>query len=219
MFVPELYQVRDETWLRDVMRDHPLATLNTNGADVPYSTHLPALLAPAIPDDAPLVGSEVIGHLNRANPHWRSLSDGMRALLVFQGPGAYVTPATYGLDPAAPTWDFVSIHLHGRLRLVQDREETFEVILATVKQLESTQGEEWDPTSSLEYFRRILPGVGAFRLEIEGVDAMFKLSQEMPAEMRELVIRHFEDREGNRRKLGRLMREHGPCAVSQEAGA
>lgn len=217
MFVPAFYRADSEEWPRRIIRDHALATLTTNGADVPYATHLPSLLAPGVPEGAPLVGSELIGHMNRSNPHWRSLTDGMRALMVFQGPGCYVTPTVYRTNPAAPTWDFVSVHLRGRLRLVQGEEQTFQIILATVERLESTFRGTWDPASSLEYFRQILPGVGAFRLEIEAVDTMLKLSQEKTVDVQELVIQSFEDGDGNGPQLARMMREYGLGAMSGEA--
>ncbi|MFK8906302.1 FMN-binding negative transcriptional regulator [Streptomyces sp. YS-3] len=216
MFVPKIYRVDGDEWPRRIIREHALATLTTNGEPFPYATHLPALLAPDTPPDAPLAGSEVWGHMNRANPHWRALADGSPALLVFQGPGAYVTPAVYGVDPAAPTWDFVSVHVRGRLRPVRDREETLRIILATVRHLEGSLGDAWDPTSSLDYFRQILPGVGAFRLEVEEVDAMFKLSQEKDAEVRERVVDRFENGHGDHPRLAQLIRCHGDGPSGKE---
>ena len=44
---------------------------------------------------------------------------------------------------------------------------------------------------SLGYFDRIVDGVGAFEFDIIGVDAMFKLSQEQPAEVQTRVVRSF----------------------------
>ncbi|MFF3980602.1 FMN-binding negative transcriptional regulator [Streptomyces sp. NPDC001828] len=217
MYVPDVYRVEGDEWPRRVIAEHALATLTTNGPEFPHATHLPSLLAPGTPGDAPLVGAELLGHMNRANPHWRALAPGAPALMVFQGPGAYVTPAVYHVEPAAPTWDFVSVHVRGRLRPVQDREETLRIILATVAHLEGTVGDTWDPTPSLGYFRRILPGVGAFRLEIQAVDAMFKLSQEKDDEVRQRVVDRFEDGDGRHRGLAELIRVHGGDACGREA--
>jgi transcriptional regulator len=44
---------------------------------------------------------------------------------------------------------------------------------------------------SLDYFRKILPGVGAFRLKVTGAEGMFKLSQEQPGEVRARVREAF----------------------------
>ncbi len=210
MFVPRQYRARDEKWHRRIICDHPLATLVTNGESEPHATRLPALIAPGEPGSGPLVGVEIIGHMNRANPHWKALADGTPARLMFDGPGGFVTPAVYRTDPAAPTWNFAAVHVCGRLRPVLDPEDTLEIVRWTAERLEERFGAAWDPSSSLDYFRRILPGVGAFRLETVSVEAMFKLSQDKSTEVQESVIQRYEaDRSGAYWPLARLMREFG----------
>ncbi|GAA2586380.1 FMN-binding negative transcriptional regulator [Dactylosporangium fulvum] len=210
MFVPSHYRIEDEEWHRRIIDGHPLATLTTNGATVPWATRLPALVAPDEPESGPLAGTEIVGHLNRANPHWKALADGTYARLMFDGPGGFVTPAVYPCDPSAPTWNFAAVHVCGRLRLIREPEETLEVVRWTAERLEGRFGAGWDQTSSVDYFRRIVHGVGAFRLSIESVEALFKLSQEKPADVQESVIRHYEaDMSGANWPIARLMREAG----------
>jgi transcriptional regulator len=218
MFVPSLYRASDETWHRRIISDHPLATLVTNGEFAPHATRLPALVAPGQPESAPLTGVEFIGHMNRANPHWRALRDGTPARLMFDGPGGFVTPAVYQTDPAAPTWDFAIVHVCGRVRLIRDTEETLEVVRCTAQTLEQRFGDMWDATSSIGYFREILPGVGAFRLVAESVEAMFKLSQEKSPQVQESVIKRFEaDPSGAYWSLARLMRDFGIGSTEAQA--
>lgn len=210
MFVPRQYRARDEKWHRRIICDHPLATLVTNGEFEPHATRLPALIAPGEPESGPLVGVEIIGHMNRANPHWSALADGIPARLMFDGPSGFVTPVVYRTNPAAPTWNFAAVHVCGRLRLVRDQGEALQIVRWTAERLEERFGARWDPTSSLNYFRQILPGVGALRLEVESVEAMFKLSQEKSAEVQESVIKRYDaDRSGAYWPLARLMREFG----------
>jgi len=210
MFVPGHYRVTDDAWHRRIIGDHPLVTLVTNGETLPYATRLPAVVAPDQPASGPLVGTEIYGHLNRANPHWAALRDGTRARLMFDGPSAFVTPAVYNEDPAAPTWDFAVVHLCGRIQPIPHAEETLAVVRWTAERLEHRFGDGWDQTSSVDYFRRILPGVGAFRLHVESVEALFKLSQEKNADVQESVIRRYEaDESGTGWPLARLMRGFG----------
>jgi transcriptional regulator len=210
MFVPAIYRSDDGAWQRRIMRDHPLATLVSNGEHVPYATRLPSLIRPGTTAGRPLIGAELIGHMNRANPHWASLTDGMRAGILFDGPGGYVTPAIYRIDPAAPTWDFISVHVHGRLKLITNREETLQVVRWTAQALEDRFGDNWDQASSIDYFRQIISGVGAFYLDIDSVDAMFKLSQEKAPEVQRSVIQRFmADGGGNGRQLAELMCDFG----------
>ncbi len=202
MHVPETYRAPDLSWTLQVMRRHPLALLASDGTRMLHASHVPVILRDAPQAaSAGLDGRVLIGHMNRANPHWDSLSDGLPVLLVFSGPDGYVSPSVYGFTPAAPTWDFTTVHVRGTVRPLQGDEATLGVVSATVKTLEAEFGNGWDMSESLAYFRRILPGVGAFEIVIESVEAMFKLSQEYDQPTRERVISWFagDERCGNPR--------------------
>ncbi|MFD4633068.1 FMN-binding negative transcriptional regulator [Streptomyces sp. NPDC058284] len=209
MYVPPIYRAEDRVWLRRVVEQYPLATLVTNGPRVPYATHLPVIFSPdASPGDGGPEGVTLLGHMNRANSHWDSLTDGADAQLIFTGPHGYVTPAVYGTTPAAPTWNFVSVHLQGKLRPIPGFEETLEVVQRTVLAYEKDFGVGWEMDSSLEYFRGIGPAVGAFRFEVESADGMFKLSQEQEPEIRKRVADHFgADVTGRGGELAAFIRE------------
>ncbi|MBB5804999.1 amino acid adenylation domain-containing protein [Saccharothrix ecbatanensis] len=210
MYVPKQYQSREHAWTRFVMRNHPLATLVTPGPRVPQATHVPVIFAPGSPQSGDVVGTTLLGHLNRANPHWRWLEDDMTAKLVFAGPHGYVTPVDYHTEPAAPTWNFVTVHVVGTLRRIEDLDGTLEVVRGTVLAYENDFGVGWNPESSLDYFRSIGRAVGAFQLRVEHVDAMFKLSQGQTPEQQDRIIARFEAADsGVRRDVGRIMREFG----------
>jgi transcriptional regulator len=194
MYVPPMYRARShrQTWA--VVTGYPLALLVTNGAGVPYATHLAAVAADGDGDGDEIVGASILGHLNRANPHWSALTDGMSGKLVFSGPNAYISPVVYDPGPAAPTWNFVAVHVVGRLRLITDREETLTVVRRTAALLEKAFGGGWDQRPSVDYFRSIVGGVGAFELEVESVDAMFKLSQEKHHDIQRRIASHLTTR-------------------------
>lgn len=195
MYVPSDYRPKDPSWVLDVVRTHALATLVSNGPHGPYATHLPAIPAEETlgrgSGETGLVGTVFHGHLNRTNPHWQALAERGEALLVFQGPGAYVSPTVYRTSPAAPTWNFVAVHLRGTLSRLAPGPQTLDVIKETVRAYERDHGTGWDMTDSLGYFERIAPAVGAFRFDVEQAEAMFKLSQEKPDETRDLVADAF----------------------------
>ncbi|MEV7939315.1 FMN-binding negative transcriptional regulator [Kitasatospora sp. NPDC088264] len=213
MFVPGQYRPPDGTWMTDLVRANPLALLVTNGAaDGPLATHLPVIPEPA-PDasDRPtdLSGAVLLGHMNKANPQWKALADETAAVLTFTGPHAYVSPTTYAYTPAAPTWNFTAVHLRGRLSKLAPGEETLQVVCSTVEAFEEDHGTGWDMSGSLDYFRRILPAVGAFRFTVTKAEGMFKLSQEQKPEVRERVRAVFGECPSTRHRetaalMGRL---------------
>ncbi|NGN67715.1 FMN-binding negative transcriptional regulator [Streptomyces sp. A7024] len=204
MFVPSPYREPDGTWMADLVRGNPLALMVSNGsADTgPYATHLPVIAAPQTGGAWPhgLDGATLLGHMNRANPHWKALSETDISLLTFTGPHAYVSPTVYGTTPAAPTWDFTSVHVRGTLEKIDTEEETLDVVRATVRCFEKEFGADWDMTESLPYFRKILPAVGAFRFTVTGAEGMFKLSQEQAPEIRDRVKASFSGRECTRHR-------------------
>ncbi|WP_413810981.1 FMN-binding negative transcriptional regulator [Streptomyces sp. OE57] len=193
MFVPEHYRTEDQRWPVRIVQDNPLALLMSNReGQPPYASHVPVIVLPRQREELERTGrwqgAVLHGHMNRANPHWKSLTDGQPAGLVFQGPAGYVSPSLYDTTPAAPTWNFTAVHVQGRLRLVEDEEATLGVVSATAGQLEERFGEQWSMDSSVGYFRQLLPGVGAFELHVEECDAMFKLSQEKEHDVRHAVM-------------------------------
>lgn len=210
MFVPSLYQPKDPAWLRLVIADYPLAVLVTNGPEVPYATHCPIIVESEPPEGQGVVGATLLGHMNRANPHWSSLTNFVNAQLIFSGPHSYVTPAIYRTTPAAPTWDYISVHLRGTLCVITDFDETLQVVRRTVEVYEEAFGDGWDPQPSLDYFRSIGPAVGAFRIHVDDADGMFKLSQEKELETQDRVLARFaEAPSGTAKDLAEMMRALG----------
>ena len=112
----------------------------------------------------------------------------------------------YQTTPAAPTWNFTSVHAQCVLERIESLEETLQVVQHTVRSFESAFGAGWDMSQSLDYFRRIVPAVGAFRATVTRADGMFKLSQEQPPEVFDRVRCEFAGHESNRhRETARLM--------------
>ncbi len=210
MFVPDDYRAPDASWMADLLRNNPLALCVTNGdaAAGPFATHLPVIRDPrtAAGEGDDLTGALLLGHMNLQNPHWRALRSGQPVLLVFTGPHAYVSPTVYGKSPAAPTWDFTAVHVHGTLERIDPGADTLDVVTSTVRAFETDLGTGWDMTDSQEYFHRLLPGVGAFRVTVTGAEGMFKLSQEQEPCLRERVRASFAERDcGRHRETARLM--------------
>ncbi|MFI5707860.1 FMN-binding negative transcriptional regulator [Kribbella sp. NPDC051620] len=197
MYVPPVYRAADPAWTRQLVRSFPLALLVSPGGTDLQATHLPVIPMPGSSSaegggDTGLVGCTLAGHMNRRNPHWAVLQDGPDGhLLIIQGPSAYITPTIYQQTPAAPTWDYVALHLRGRVVPVSAGAETLRIVQETVVNYERDHGTGWDPSGSVDYFKSIVAGVGAFTFEITGAEAMVKLSQDKPAELRDTIADHL----------------------------
>ncbi len=190
----------------------PLGVLVSNGEDVPFASHLPFIVDEINPNEPKLSGSTLLGHMDRSNPQWRALRNGSSVKVIFSGPNSYITPTIYRTEPAAPTWDYVAVHVTGTVHPLPRGEVTMDVVLRTVRQFEGEFGTDWQPDRSLDYFNEILPGVGAFRLVVSAAEGMFKLSQEKSLETRTRVVQALDSSPSEpARDLARLMKATEPA--------
>ncbi|WP_241474356.1 FMN-binding negative transcriptional regulator [Mycolicibacterium neoaurum] len=201
-----------------LVASNPIALLVTSNDGHVAGAHVPVLFYRGpqgqtaegiMADAAPLEGSLLVGHMNINNPQWRSMRRGDRALIVFQGPHGYVSPAIYGVTPSAPTWDFTAVHLTGTLSPSAEYEDVVTIVTETARRLELAFGQGWQHDASAEYIARIARGVGAFQMRVDSVETMFKLSQEQSPVLRERVAKHFGNSESvTHRALAHLIRIH-----------
>lgn len=98
--------------------ERALATARARGfgiLTVASDTGVLAAHVPFVIDDA---GTALEAHLVRSNPVARALRSGPAdALLIVSGPDAYVSPDWYDDPGQVPTWNYVAVHLRGRLAL------------------------------------------------------------------------------------------------------
>lgn len=169
----------------ELVRQNPFALLVSAVGGTPVATHTPVLLDGEAGES--FVGASLLGHLARANPQWRDWKRGTEVLVVFGGPHGYVSPTTYAVDPAVPTWDYAAVHLTGRIEVIED---VLDVVERTVAAVESCRAPVWRPSeASREVFAKLAPGVVAFRVHITAEERMFKLSQDKDDEVRARVHR------------------------------
>ncbi len=142
-------------------------------------------------------------HLSRGNALTRHL-DGMTALVVVNGPDAYVSPAWYADRAQVPTWNYVALELEGRVRRMDDSGLIGQLDTLVTQQEERT-GEGWSlaevPADKLEGLRR---GITGFELEVQAWRPTLKLHQNKSAEDRERVAAALEAR--GSQALAHLMR-------------
>lgn len=175
MYVLEQFAVTDPGLLAEVMREFPFATMVTGGIE-PVASHVPVVFEPAQP---PL--GKLTGHLARANPQWRQWSDATEALVIFQGPHAYVSPEWYVNQPAVPTWNYVAVHAYGRISLVNDGLRLEALMGELSSRFEA--GVDSDLSDAEKSYRqRMLGGIIGFEIAITRLEGKFKLSQNRPPE-------------------------------------
>lgn len=131
-------------------------------------------------------------HLARNNALARHL-DGATALIVINGPDAYVSPRWYANRDTVPTWDYVALELEGRVRAMDDAGLEAFLHAAIDKHEGKLGGEAWRASESSEkVWSGLFRGIVGFELEVLASRPTFKLSQNKPAEDRTRIADGLE---------------------------
>lgn len=132
-------------------------------------------------------------HLARGNALARHLEGGT-ALIVVNGPDAYVSPRWYDNRDTVPTWDYIALELEGRVRQMND--EGLEAFLhAAIEKHEGRlEGAPWRAEESSEkVWSGLFRGIVGFELEVLAWRPTIKLSQNKPAETRARIASGLEE--------------------------
>lgn len=200
MYVPKHFVQDDEALLIEVMRAHSFALLISNQeSGEPFVTHLPFVVR----EDADRLIIE--GHMARANPHWRFLEKEARALIVYSGPHAYVSPSLYQSKESVPTWNYIAVHAYGRVTLVHDAKSKHAAQQRLVAAIEPAYQEQFDQLRT-DYLQGMINGIVAFEFAVDRLEGKFKLSQNRPEADRRNVATVFAEGDGDQRALAAWMR-------------
>ena len=202
MFRPAYTRVDDPARLAAYLGDYPFGILTTAGADgEPMATHIPFLFR----EEGGPAGL-LLGHMARANPHWKALDGNRAARVIFPGPHGYISPAIYGEHPSVPTWNYAAVHAIGRPRALHDPEELWHLLEAQIAAYESGRAEPWRPALPEEYRRRMIAGIVGVTMPVERLEGKFKLSQNRGVEDRRRVIAALQaEPHSGGRELGAFM--------------
>ena len=62
----------------------------------------------------------LVSHMALVNSQTDGL-DGTEVLIIFNGPHAYIPSRVYEKGPAAPTWNYATVHVRGRVQLLDSQ--------------------------------------------------------------------------------------------------
>ena len=183
MYIPPYFKITDETTAHSIISENGFATLISQGDGRPIATHLPLQLN----EDKTCLH----GHFARPNPQWKDI-ESQTVLAIFHGPHCYISPSWYETDQTVPTWNYVTVHVYGKMELVHDTDESMKSLEELVAAYEAP-----DSPYSLEnvdagYLAGLSKGIQAFKLHITKIEGKAKLSQNHPADRRERVILQLE---------------------------
>lgn len=184
MYIPKHFQVNDEELIYDFIEKYSFATLFSQHNGEPYATHLPLTLNKS--------ENALYGHFARQNEQWKDIEN-QKVLIVFQGPHCYISPSWYETSKAVPTWNYISIHLYGKMEIVENPNVIFNSLDDMVNKYEKADSSYNLKHVDSKFIEGMSKGIVAFKVNITKIEAKAKLSQNHPVERQELVIEHLEN--------------------------
>ena len=170
MYIPSHSAQNDPAILLEVMQRHNFATLMSNVDGAPYATHLPMFIRR---DDDTF---HIEGHFARANPHWQALESDPKALIVFQGPHTYISPALLANANRVPTWNYIAVHATGLVTIDHTAEAKLLMLSKLIAQHEPDYQPRFDAMNP-DLSSRLVNAIVAFEMKVEKLEGKFKLDQ------------------------------------------
>ena len=167
--------------LFDLMRAHSLGTVCVAGDAGLAAYHVPfELIAPT--EQAPF--GILRGHVARNNDLWRLAQ--RPALVVFNGPSAYIAPALYEEKQVhgkvVPTYNYAVAHAHGRLCAIDDPAWMVELLGRLTDQHEAGRAEPWNIADApRDFIDKLMTHLVGIEIVIERLEGMSKMSQNRSA--------------------------------------
>ena len=188
MYIPPGFLETDRTRLHDFMELHSFATLISSHDGEPVASDLPLLL-----DREAGPQGRLIGHMARANSHWQTAAN-QRALAIYHGPHAYVSPGWIEAQNVVPTWNYVTVHAYGTLRLIEDRDRLRGILQRTVTRYEANREQPWSMASpDADFIEKLLAAIVGFEIDVDRLEGKWKLNQNHPLERREQIMRGLRE--------------------------
>lgn len=183
------------------MRDYPFVLLSGVDADnKPVATQVPVFI------DENEGKMFLTGHIMKNTDHHKAFLQNDHVLAVFTGPHTYVSGTWYDNPSQASTWNYMSVHAKGKISFGGGDE-----LVAILKRLtlhyennNSASSTIYDNLSA-EYLEPLMKAIVYFKIEIETIEHVFKLSQNRNEKSYDNIIEKLKEQGGDAQEIGIIM--------------
>jgi transcriptional regulator len=171
------FEMKDDPQKVDFIAARRFANLVVSGPDGPIAAHVPLLL------HADENGGFLLeGHVARSNPVAALAKGGVRALAIFNGVDAYITPSAYPSKQlhgkVAPTWNYIAVQATGELRAFLDPRELRAQLERLTDEMEKELPAPWSVSDApADFTAKLIGGIVGVRMRVETLEGIRKLNQ------------------------------------------
>jgi transcriptional regulator len=188
MYSLPYFKEKDPKVVMEFIHDHPFAFITGCSAEgKPVATQIPVFIEEK--ED----GLFLKGHMMKETDHHKAFERNPNVLCVFTGHHCYVSATLYSDPHQASTWNYMSVHVRGQLKLLDDA-GLVSVLKKTSAHFENYNAESSTTFDNLpkEYTERLMNAIVAFEVKVEEIENVFKLSQNRDEESYHNIINHLE---------------------------
>lgn len=175
MYTPKVFKITDEAVINQFIKDNPFAILTSCENGKIEVTHLPVFR---------LNDGKLYGHIAKENPH-AHIDEGQEVCFIFNGEHTYISPNYYASNFNVPTWNYGAVHVYGRIKYIDDKEQTWTLLEEFTELYEGENG--WKLPQE-EKYKALSAFIRFFEIEVTYIEAKFKFSQNKSTEDIEKVI-------------------------------
>ena len=190
MYIPAHFKVEDPALTRQFISENNFGILISNSGSHPVATHLPFYFS------GDTESLSLFTHLAKANTQCKLLQEQVaQCLVIFHGPHGYVSPSLFSSSRNVPTWNYIAVHVSGKVEIVKDKVESRKLMMQTIRSQEKYFEKQYE-SLPLEYLDAMYEELLFIKIHVTGVESNFKLSQNKPQQDKLKVADEFE-KQGN----------------------
>lgn len=200
------FKTLDKQDIIELIETHPLAFLTgsfLSGTQV--ATQIPVLLEER---DGELY---LQGHIMRNTDHHNAFVENPNALLVFTGPNAYVSASWYSNPQIGSTWNYMSVHVNGKINFMSD-EGLIQLMRKLTLKFEggNTQSQTFYDNLPDTFLSKMMPAIVGFEIKAEKLENVFKLSQNRDEKSYLNIMEQLDARGGSSALVAEEMKRRFP---------
>jgi transcriptional regulator len=185
------HKEKNQQVIREFIDSHPFAFLSgCDPGNWPIVTQVPVFIEEKN-------GRKILsGHIMKNIDHHKAFLHNKNILVVFTGAHTYVSGTWYSNPYIASTWNYMSVHVKGCIRFLDD------VALEEVLRKTTLHFENYDQQSTtifdnlpVEFRQKVMHAIVAFEIEVTEMDNVFKLSQDRDAKSYHNIIGKLKQRD------------------------
>ena len=179
------YTEQDNEKVISFMKQNAFALITGTGEKYPVASQIPL----AIKTEDGKIFLE--GHMMRKTDHHLAFEKNNHVLVLFTGPHCFVNANWYTTPSIGSTWNYMTVHAKGKISFI-DEAGTIQMVKALSDKYAGTQSAASFDNLPKEYIDHMVKGIVGFRIEVESIENVFKLSQNRDTTSQKNIIEQLK---------------------------